>query len=57
MHVILSINGGNYDWECVEPDSANADFSKDNWMTDNGTDLYALYRTSYDLGEYCKYLF
>lgn len=35
VHVILSINGGNFDWERVEPDSGNADFSNDNWTNDN----------------------
>ena len=35
VHAIISINGGNYDWKIVEPDSSEPDFSKNNWTDDN----------------------
>lgn len=35
VYAIISINGGNYSWKIVEPDSSEPDFSKNNWKDDN----------------------
>lgn len=35
VYAIISINGGNFDWKIVEPDSSEPDFSKNNWKDDN----------------------
>lgn len=35
VHAIISINGGNFDWKKVEPDSSEPDFSNNNWIDDN----------------------